>query len=159
MPSAIKTRCRHPGCGVPCHGGYCEQHRRDQWQIHDHRRGNAAERGYDEAWRQIARRRRELDNYLCQVCLNKHERVIAAKIVDHIIPLHVRPDWRLELRNLQVLCHACHQAKTEQDTKRYGSSNQHTPSLAQQRARRTAEALPPPRGCPGAVIFCGIESP
>lgn len=154
MPSAIKTPCRHPGCGVPCRGGYCERHQRDR-RMSDGRRGNAAERGYDEAWRKIAQLRRELDAYLCQICLNEHQRLTPANIVDHIIPLHVRPDWRLELGNTQVLCRTCHQRKTEHDCARFGSATERTVCPAQRSARASVGDTAPPRAGPGGPDFYG----
>jgi 5-methylcytosine-specific restriction protein A len=134
MPSAIKTPCRHPGCGVPCHGGYCDQHQRD-WRTSDARRGTPAQRGYDDAWKRVAQARRELVCYLCQTCLNQLQRLTPAKIVDHILPIHVRPDLRLELTNLQTLCPACHQRKTRSDLMKYGS--------ATRRNRRPVDASAP----------------
>ncbi len=123
MPQAMKTPCRHPDCGVPCRGGYCAEHQRD-WRMSDTRRATAAQPGYDQAWKQVAQQRRELDAYLCQVCLNEHQRLMPSKIVDHIIPVHVRPDWRLQLGNTQVICHTCHQRKTALDNAKYGSATQ-----------------------------------
>lgn len=134
MPSAMKTPCRHPGCGAPCRGGYCDQHQRDR-RMSDGRRGTPAQRGYDAAWRKVAELRRELDAYLCQRCLNLHQRLTRANLVDHIIPVHARPDLRLDLENTQVLCPTCHQRKTALDIVQYGS--------ATQRNRRPADASSP----------------
>jgi 5-methylcytosine-specific restriction endonuclease McrA len=43
-------------------------------------------------------------------------------IVDHVIPVHVRPDLRLVLENTQTLCRACHKVKTDNDVLIYGAA-------------------------------------
>jgi 5-methylcytosine-specific restriction protein A len=76
-------------------------------------------RGYDRAWNKVAKQRRSADNWLCQPCLSEG-RVTASNEVDHVIPIHVRPDWRLEFYNTQVICRCCHRRKTLDDARRYG---------------------------------------
>lgn len=46
----------------------------------------------------------------CQVCGNA---VTDRKIVDHIRPLKVSPDEKLDKDNLWVLCYRCHNIKTQ----------------------------------------------
>lgn len=122
MPKRLKKPCRHPGCPSLTRTRFCEQHTKDQHQRPSERwRGTAAERGYDSDWIKVAKARRVLDCFLCQLC-EQNGKLTEARIVDHIIPIHVRPDWRLELANTQVLCESCHQHKTNQDNARYGSS-------------------------------------
>lgn len=98
----------------------------EQW------RGNASERGYDEAWKRVAAQRREMDENLCQHCLKEGglaqameslARSTHAQPVDHIVPLHVRPDWRLELSNLQTLCVSHNKKKSDIDIQMYGSAS------------------------------------
>ncbi|WP_349773696.1 HNH endonuclease [Sutcliffiella horikoshii] len=49
----------------------------------------------------------ERDNHLCQRCI-KQSKLQAAQLVHHIV--EVKVDWskRLELTNLESICHSCH---------------------------------------------------
>lgn len=89
----------------------------------DRGRGTAKDRGYDSQWERVALERRQLDMYLCQTCL-KDDCVTSSNIVDHIVPIHVRPDWRVEIGNTQVLCNGCHSRKTSDDLRLYGGRTQ-----------------------------------
>jgi len=145
MPTKLKTRCRHPGCPEISSGGYCATHRQDAWRTSARRRGTPAQRGYDAAWDRVAELRRRRDGELCQHCL-AHGRLTICRTVDHVVPLHVRPDWRLCLGNTQVLCAACHQLKSLADAKRYGSSAETRLNPEQIEARKEALAMTaPPR--------------
>src|SRR5262245_18368621 len=121
MPWKLKTRCLHPGCARIGRGPFCDEHAGRYARLVDERRGTPAERGYDNDWSAVADARRRRDKYLCQVCLGDN-RLTSSKIVDHIIPVHVRVDWRLEIGNTQVICALCHQRKTTEDNRRFGSS-------------------------------------
>lgn len=46
--------------------------------------------------------------------------IVNADVVDHIVP--IEHDWslRLDVKNLQPICHACHARKTADDEKQYG---------------------------------------
>jgi 5-methylcytosine-specific restriction endonuclease McrA len=109
-------------------------------------RGTPAARGYDAAWNRLAKLRRKADDWFCQPCLTTG-RLSASNEVDHIIPIHVRPDWRLEFDNTQVICRPCHRRKTNDDTLRYGSSESREINHDQRCARDEAMRMKvPPRG-------------
>ncbi|WP_443111050.1 HNH endonuclease [Bremerella sp. P1] len=131
--------------------------------IYEVRRGSSSSQGYDADWERIAKRRRQLDYYLCQECL-KRGLSTSAKDVDHIIPLHVRLDWRLEIDNTQVLCRMHHRAKTERDNELFGSSTEVNVSAIQQARRDAARRLQEPLRGPGAgqivtLVGMGTRAP
>ena len=140
MPLAIPKRCGFRGCPKTTRGRYCDEHLPLARQFYDRRRGSSAARGYDSDWERVAEQRRQLDCNLCQRCLQR-DRVVASQIVDHILPIHVRRDWRLEIGNTQVLCFDCHTVKTSEDTQRYGGRAQRTLSMEQTNNRRAAQCL------------------
>ena len=53
---------------------------------------------------------------LCRSCI-KQDRITAAVLVDHIVPLIARPDLRIDRDNLQSLCRECHDIKTAAEQK------------------------------------------
>ena len=63
------------------------------------------------------------DNYLCRACMER-DRVTAATVVDHIKPLKLAWEKRLDLDNLQSLCAKCHSIKTVQDLKEIQKQNE-----------------------------------
>jgi 5-methylcytosine-specific restriction protein A len=119
MPSRLKKRCGFRGCRNTTTERYCPEHLPLARRAVDARRGSTQERGYDADWRRLAEVRRSLDCGLCQHCLALG-RLVPSNIVDHILPVHVRPDWRLEIGNTQVLCRVCHTHKTSADNVKYG---------------------------------------
>lgn len=101
MPWAAPRRCPTPGhppfTTKRC--GRCEaEYRRE--------RGTATARGYDKEWRDL--RARFLQQHpMCSVS-GCQERAID---VDHVVPLR-QGGARLDVGNLQVLCHRHHSKKT-----------------------------------------------
>ena len=69
-------------------------------------RPTSAARGYDSAWRRLR------DDYIrrhpvCVLC-EREGRTTAAEVVDHIQPIAVAPDRRLDETNLRSLCRDHH---------------------------------------------------
>ena len=58
-----------------------------------------------------------MEEPLCRHCL-RQGRVTAATLVDHIVPLSLSPELRLDRGNLQALCSRCHSFKTQADLKK-----------------------------------------
>jgi 5-methylcytosine-specific restriction protein A len=142
MPNRLKKRCGHRGCPNTTTERFCPEHLPLARKMIDERRGSTKERGYDADWRRVAAARRELDEWLCQHCLP--ERLVPSNIVDHILPIHVRPDWRLEIDNTQVLCRDCHTKKTSQDNVKYGGPSCN-PTLKQLENRKMARDINTPQ--------------
>jgi 5-methylcytosine-specific restriction enzyme A len=130
MPSRPKKPCSVPGCPNLTQGRYCEQHkhlaeqrqrtRRNDKEYDKHKRNQQARAFYhSKEWERLRQAALARDHYLCQHCL-QHNRITRAVIVDHIVPLLVAWDRRLDMDNLQSLCQSCHNRKTTKDKRRYG---------------------------------------
>lgn len=81
----------------------------------DRSRGSAYERGYDAAWHKVRLQHLKAEP-LCRHCLERGD-IVPATDVDHVIPIIVNPDLRLDDTNLQSLCHSCHSKKTYLESK------------------------------------------
>lgn len=120
MPKAAPRPCTHPGCGALVHDGTgrCDKHRRAATQALDARRGTAAERGYGHKWQQ-AREQFLRAHPLCR----RHEargEVVAATVVDHIVPHKGDQDLFWRRSNWQPLCKHCHDVKTAVEDGAFG---------------------------------------
>lgn len=113
---AFKKQCAAPGCGALTSSKYCEVHAKmadEDKARYDQFRGSSARRGYDSRWRKY--RIAFLDSHpLCEECA-KHDRMVLATVVDHIIP-H-KGDMKLfwDSSNHQALCESCHNRKTAKE--------------------------------------------
>ncbi len=55
MPTRAKRPCKRPGCSTLIDSGaWCDQHR--PASVHDRRRPDATQRGYDRVWKQVRER-------------------------------------------------------------------------------------------------------
>lgn len=111
MPRRAPRPCARPGCRrYAVDAGFCTDHATQRKTEVNAERGSAASRGYGAKWR---RERADYlrDNPLCVRCLDD-EHVVAATVVDHIVP-H-KGDQKLFWRrsNWQALCKTCHDRKT-----------------------------------------------
>lgn len=102
-------------CPTPCERGKsrCDVHERAERRANDAPRLSASTRGYDAKWRRYAAsflRRHPL-------CVRHEERgrVVAAKVVDHIVPHRGDPALFWDATNHQALCVRCHNAKTARE--------------------------------------------
>lgn len=128
MPDALLRACTTNGCPNTSTGGKCEACRRAKGKAYDSHRGSAAERGYTWRWTQY--RRVFLSKY--RLCGDRPDgapvtsdskcalaqRVVAATVVDHIVPAsgpHDPTFFRPECH--QALCAPCHNAKRQRESR------------------------------------------
>jgi len=117
MPRSAPRPCAHRGCRGLVRGDhrYCDVHQDEELEARrrgDERRGTAAQRGYDSRWRR-ARARFLKRHPICRDPLARHTgRVVAATVVDHIVPHRGDEALFWDERNWQPLCRECHDAKT-----------------------------------------------
>ena len=103
-------------------------------------------------WRRLSRLIRSREP-LCRAC-RKRGLTVAAECVDHIEPVHLRPDLAFATWNLQPLCRACHEEKTVLDFERHGSELAHRRKVGRDlaAARRPKAATGPKWGADGLRI-------
>jgi 5-methylcytosine-specific restriction protein A len=109
-PFAPRSPCTWPGCPALTDGGRCEQHRKQERQQLDDRRGTAASRGYNSRWSK-ARAAYLAEHPLCVVC-RAQNRYTSATVVDHIRAHKGDMDLFWDVSNWQSLCKQCHDIKT-----------------------------------------------
>ena len=109
-PTAPGRPCTHLGCpALVVGGGRCPAHKRQQYRDQDRERGTSTQRGYGSRW-QKARAVYLRRHPLCVECL-AHDRVVAATLVDHIIPHRGNRRLFWDEGNWQSLCDDCHNVK------------------------------------------------
>jgi 5-methylcytosine-specific restriction protein A len=109
-PVAPRHACSYPGCGTLTDAARCERHRTQDRKEYEKHRGHAAARGYGYKWR-IASKTYLANNPLCVECF-KRRRLVAATVVDHIVPHKGNPSLFWNQANWQALCKRCHNQKT-----------------------------------------------
>jgi 5-methylcytosine-specific restriction enzyme A len=117
MPSKPKKPCGHSGCAALVNSGRCDKHQTQHQRDTQRWRGTAASRGYGYQHQQ-ERERHLRDHPLCVRCLIA-ERVTAATVLDHIVPVRVAPERQHDPTNHQGLCVDCHALKTAEDQRNY----------------------------------------
>lgn len=132
-------KCRYPTCSklipydqeIP----YCSDHRKyyHQRTVNKYRKTNYQEYNrtkrdkeanafyHSKEWKRLSERLRRQSLWTCQCC-NRTRDGKSFLVVDHIIPLKVDQNRRLDPQNLWVLCKECHFWKTKLEQKIYGES-------------------------------------
>jgi 5-methylcytosine-specific restriction protein A len=127
---AVKKICAKSGCNrlVDIGHKYCDSHKQQEQKDRAERNRYYDENLRDERstafyhsreWQMVRAVAWSRDNGLCQDCLEM-KIIKVGDVVDHIVPIRVDWSLKLELSNLRVLCHACHNAKSAEDKKKYG---------------------------------------
>lgn len=132
MPARPQRPCARPGCPqlVTPPQRYCEAHakaaahqeaERERLYDRQQRDPRVVEFYHSAAWRALRERALVRDAYLCQPCL-RERRIARADTVHHIVP--IEQDWsrRLDLRNLESVCRACHNRLHERGAVRQADS-------------------------------------
>lgn len=119
MPNKAKRLCSYPGCYKICDGRYCEKHANTPETKYRDNRESASMRGYDGKWRK-ARLAYLAKHPLCVKC-KEAGKLVAATVVDHIVP-H-KGDYKLfwDSENWQPLCKECHDIKTASEDGGFGN--------------------------------------
>lgn len=133
MPTTPKRPCPHPGCGVLVDSGRCDKHARAQRQQADSQRGNSTERGYGGRWRKaragwlrahpLCGDRSQGSSLQHSKCLQSG-RLVAARVVDHIVPHRGDQALFWDSDNWQSLCTDCHNIKTATEDGGFGNKPQ-----------------------------------
>lgn len=118
--------CSKFGCGNLTITRYCKEHKQEYTnnnRYYDkYQRNKKHDRFYhSKAWEKVRDLIKIRDKGLCQHCL-KEKRLVVGMVVDHIIPLSIDWNRRLDEDNLQLLCDGCHNKKTKEDLNKYGKS-------------------------------------
>lgn len=104
MPYKPRNPCRHPGCHALTYNRYCEAH------ISNYRRDSASKRGRGSKWQRLSSRYLR-EHPLCAEC-QRHGRLTAASVVDHIIPHRGNDKLMWTESNWAASCKPCHDRKT-----------------------------------------------
>ena len=117
--------CQHPGCNGKSPRKFCDQHQKtraarykEQSKRYDRDRGTTAERGYGGRWQKF-RKLFLFDHPWCVEC-EKLGRLVAATVVDHVVPHKGNDELMWDEENMQALCETHHNAKTGREIVREG---------------------------------------
>jgi len=111
MPNASLNICSYPGCAALVNRGRCNRHKKQPMDKERHKRYNTMRPRSDSfygtaAWKN-ARQSFRLEHPLCCEC-ERMGLIRPMNVVDHIIPLKLRPDLALDPANLRSLCSRHH---------------------------------------------------
>jgi len=102
--------CTYPACPKLVHQGRCSDHDRTIRRAVNERRDKPTYRLYGPAWRKY--RIAFLRAHPFCMCEKHAGKLVAASIVDHIVPHHGDEMLFWDPENHQSLAKACHDAKT-----------------------------------------------
>jgi 5-methylcytosine-specific restriction enzyme A len=139
MPWASKTICCRPGCNLlVATPGFCQAHRSENYKVYNAERAGRnlqTDRWYHTSRWQRLRLSVITAEPLCRLC-RAVGRVTPAVLVDHIKPVRFEGEF-WDRGNLQPLCNACHEAKSQAE----GSRSRHR--VRNPREPAAADLLPP----------------
>lgn len=119
-----KSICNAPACGKLIDApGYCAKHAHIPKQYkaaREEKRESSHARGYSSQWRK-ARIGYLAKHPLCCEC-NKQGLVVAANVVDHVIPHQGNKALFWNSDNWQALCKQCHDRKTAREDAGFGNT-------------------------------------
>lgn len=105
--------CMKPGCNNLTRDGYCEVHKQqetsEQQKKYDRMNRNQKARDFykSKEWFKARSKRMKIDFGLCVKC-KQEGRLTHANVVHHKEELLKAWDKRVDIDNLECLCHACH---------------------------------------------------
>jgi len=119
MPRRPPHPCGRPGCRELTHTRYCPTHTAEENKTYDkHHRDKELKRFYNsQPWETLRRQKLGKDPF-CEDC-RKGGTLIKATMVDHIREIKDGGE-RLDMENLQSLCHSCHSRKSMKERNRRG---------------------------------------
>src|SRR5699024_7948679 len=104
--------CKEFGCGNLTRKTYCKKHEENAGEYMRNYNKYVRDPKIDSfyksrQWQQVRALAYERDNGLCQQCKSNGQ-LVQADVVHHIV--EVKIDWtrRLDIDNLESLCHSCH---------------------------------------------------
>ncbi|MGJ9381521.1 HNH endonuclease [Salipaludibacillus sp. CF4.18] len=133
MPSKPLKTCNKIGCSSLTKGKYCDEHEEHEGitkaesnkQYDMYARDQKSRQFYNSSeWKAVRNVARARVNNLCEICLNE-DVITVADVADHIIPIKVNWNKRLELSNIQMCCHFHHNLKTQEDKRKYKDVGHH----------------------------------
>lgn len=123
MPTAAPRPCKQAGCrALTTLGAYCPQHAKVVRQQAEVKRESSTQRGYGYRWQQTSKGFLKA-HPLCQCpdCLEGAIRLLAADVVDHIIPHKGDMTLFWDRSNWQSMSKPCHDKKTAREDGGFGS--------------------------------------
>lgn len=111
-----KRLCKHPRCVmvVDNYSDYlCNAHKKEKWKVE--KRFNTDPFYHSTMWRKFSKQYRK-SNPFCFSCA-KEGRTSLTEVVDHITP-RAAGGSDYDLKNLQPLCHQCHNRKRQTERKK-----------------------------------------